>query len=333
MIQLLEKNHPLRLSRLRRTPALRALTRETRLHPADLVQPLIVVENEAESGPVSSMPNVKRIALGAIEDAAQDIATSGVRATLVFGVPAEKNEWAGPASDPEGVVPRAVRAIRKAAPALAIITDVCLCQSSSHGHCGVLDGTEIDLDATLARLGAIAISHAEAGADLVAPSAMVDGQVAAIRRALDGGGHERVGVLSYAVKQASAFYGPFRDAASSAPAFGDRRAHQMDSANAREAIAEAAQDVAEGADAIMVKPGGTNLDLIRAIRDASPRRPIAAYQVSGEYAGLCAAAAAGVLDERAAALETLTALKRAGAALIITYWAARAARWLRENPS
>ncbi len=323
---------PVRPGRLRRSPALRALVRETRPSPADLVEPVFVAEAPEDAGPIESMPGVSRESIGTVGERARRIADSGVRAVLVFGVPRTRDSRGSSASDPAAVGPRAVEAIKSAAPGLAVISDVCLCQSTDHGHCGVLDPRgEIDLPATLERLADTAVAHARAGADVVAPSAMMDGMVGAIRWALDGEGLEHVGILSYAVKHASAFYGPFRDAARSAPAFGDRRSHQMDPANAREALAEARRDVDEGADAVMVKPGAAALDVVRTLRDAELGRPIAVYQVSGEYAMVRAAAERGWLDERAVAMETLVAMKRAGADIIISYWAERAARWLTEG--
>jgi porphobilinogen synthase len=320
-----------RLSRLRRTPALRALRRETRLHPTDLIQPIFVVENPSDAGPVESMPGVERLTLESLKPMIDAVSECGVPAIILFGLPETKDATGSSASTEDGVVPRAVRAAKRLNPDLAVITDVCLCQYTDHGHCGILHAGGIETDATLERLGAAAIAHAQAGADIVAPSAMLDGQVGAIRAALDDAAHRDTAILSYSVKHASAFYGPFRDAAHSAPSFGDRRAHQMDPANAREAIGEARQDAIEGADALMVKPAGPNLDIIRGVREAIPDLPLAAYQVSGEYAMICAASANGWLDERAVALESLTAIKRAGADMIITYWASRAGAWIRED--
>lgn len=320
-----------RLARLRRTPALRALRRETRLHPTDFIQPIFVVERPDDAGPVPSMPGVERLTLDGLPRAIDETAGAGVPAVLLFGLPAAKDVRASAAYDPEGVVPRAVQTIKRHAPDIAVITDVCLCQYTNHGHCGILRGPTLQTDETLELLGATALAHARAGTDVVAPSAMLDGQVAAIRAALDSAGLAHTAILSYAVKHASAYYGPFRDAAHSAPAFGDRRAHQMDPANGREAIGEACQDAREGADALMVKPAGPCLDIIRAVREAVPDLPIAAYQVSGEYAMIAAAAANGWLDERAVALESLTAIRRAGADTIITYFAARAAAWIKED--
>jgi len=316
--------------RMRLTPALRALRQETHLHASDFIQPLFVVESPALAGPVASMPGVRRFALDEVAGAAAAVRAAGVRAVLLFGVPANKDARGRSAADENGIVPRAIRAIRRETPDLAIITDLCLCAYTDHGHCGLVDGGKILNDESLAVVGDAACAHASAGADLVAPSGMLDGGVRAIRGALDAAGFVDAGILSYAVKYASAFYGPFRDAAASAPSFGDRRSHQMDPANAREAVEEARLDVEEGADALMVKPALAYLDIVRALRDAHPGIPLAAYQVSGEYASLIAGAERGWLDLRAAALETLVSIKRAGADLIVTYFAQRAAQWLKE---
>jgi porphobilinogen synthase len=319
------------LTRLRRTPALRALRRETRLAPADLVQPLFVVEDESLAGPIPSLPGVTRLGLDELRAQVDEIVHSGVRGVLLFGVPREKDECGSHAEAYDGIVPRAVETIKRHAPDLAVITDVCLCQYTSHGHCGVPDGRGGFDERTLEVVARTAASHAAAGVDIVAPSGMFDGSVAAIRAELDADGHREVGILSYAVKYASALYGPFRDAARSAPSAGDRKSHQMDPANAREALAEASQDLAEGADAIMVKPAGPSLDVIARLRAEIPSAVIAAYQVSGEHAMIAAAAERGWLDHRSATLESLTVIKRAGADFIITYSATRAARWLRET--
>ena len=320
-----------RLARLRRTPALRALRRETRLRPTDFIQPIFIVERPEEAGPVPSMPGVDRLTLAGLARMIDETSEAGVPAVLLFGIPADKDAHAGAAHDPEGIIPRAIHTIRAHNPEIAIVTDVCLCQYTDHGHCGILHGPTLQTEETLELLGAAALAHARAGADVVAPSAMLDGQVAAIRRALDAGGLSHTAILSYAVKHASAYYGPFRDAAHSAPAFGDRRAHQMDPANGREAVSEARQDASEQADALMVKPAGPCLDIIRAVREAVPDLPLAGYQVSGEYAMIAAAGANGWLDERAVALESLTAIKRAGADMIISYFASRAGAWIRED--
>ncbi|MEM8559437.1 MAG: porphobilinogen synthase, partial [Bacteroidota bacterium] len=317
--------------RLRTNAAVRRLARETRLAPADFILPLFVKAGTGRRDEIASMPGVYQLSVDEAEREAERAAESGLGGVLLFGIPDQKDACGTAAADDAEAVQRAARALREADLGLAIITDVCLCEYTDHGHCGVLaaDG-DIDLVGSLPQHVAAAISHARAGADLVAPSSMIDGVVGAIRDGLDAGGFTDVGILSYAVKYASAFYGPFRDAAESAPAFGDRRTHQMDPANAREALREAALDVAQGADILMVKPAVVYLDVLRRIRDAFPDRPLAAYHVSGEYAMLKAAAARGWLDERRAVLETLTGIRRAGADLVISYYALDAARWLAE---
>jgi porphobilinogen synthase len=318
--------------RLRRTAALRDLVRETRLSTDDLVYPLFVVPGEDVHDPVPSMPGVERVSTDVLEAEATALAELGIKAVLLFGVPSEKDAGGSESFAEDGIVQRAVAELKAASPHLVVITDVCLCEYTDHGHCGLLDRDgDVANDETLDVLAGIAVSHAAAGADVVAPSGMIDGMVGAIRSALDGEGFERVAMLSYAVKYASAFYGPFRDAAEGAPTFGDRRSHQMDSANVREAIKEVALDVAEGADALVVKPALAYLDVVRAVRERFPELPLAAYNVSGEYAMVKAAAAKGWIDERAAVLEALTGIRRAGADLVITYHAKDAARWLREN--
>ncbi len=323
---------PVRPRRLRRTPALRALVRETQLAPDDLVLPLFVLDGDGRREPVASMPGVERLTVDLVAAEARSALELGVPAVLLFGVPAEKDALGLESFAADGAVQRAVRVLKEEVPELVVVTDVCLCEYTDHGHCGLLDerGTLLN-DETLETLARIAVSHAEAGADVVAPSGMIDGMVGAIRGALDGAGHPEVAVLSYAVKYASAFYGPFRDAAGGAPAFGDRRSHQLDPANVREALREAALDVAEGADALMVKPALAYLDVVRAVRERFPELPLAAYNVSGEYAMVKAAAANGWLDERATVLEALTGIRRAGADFIVTYHAREAARWLRED--
>ncbi|MDX1419096.1 MAG: porphobilinogen synthase [Rubricoccaceae bacterium] len=323
---------PDRPQRLRTTPAVRRLVRETRLHPADLVLPLFVTQGEGVRREIASMPGVFQRSVDEAVREAGRAAELGLGGVLLFGLPAHKDAEGTSASDDGEAVQRAVRAVKSEVPDLAVVTDVCLCEYTDHGHCGVLsaDG-ELALEASLPQHVAAAVSHARAGADLVAPSSMIDGVVGAIRGGLDDAGFAHVGVFSYAVKYASAFYGPFRDAADSAPVFGDRRTHQMDPGNAREALREAALDVAQGADLLMVKPAVAYLDVVRRLRDAFPGRPLGAYHVSGEYAMLKAAAANGWLDERRAVLETLTGLRRAGADLLITYYALDAARWLAEG--
>ena len=313
-----------RLRRLRSTGALRSLVRETRLGLDSLVYPLFVGPSTQHN---DALPALGRFSVEDLVAEAEEVRSLGVPAVILFGIPDEKDEQGSGAWDDEGVVQRALRALRASAPGLVLVTDVCLCEYTSHGHCGVLDGEEVANDATLELLARTAVSHVEAGADAVAPSDMMDGRVAAIRGALDDAGCESTPIVSYAAKYASAFYGPFREAAESAPAFGDRRGYQMDPANVREALRECELDVAEGADVLMVKPAMPNLDIIRAVRERFDL-PVAAYNVSGEYAMVKAAAASGWMDERQAALESLTAIRRAGADVIVTYWAKDVARWL-----
>jgi porphobilinogen synthase len=318
--------------RLRRTAALRDLVRETSLDPADLVHPLFVVPGEGVRKPVSSMPGVHQLSVDAVAGEARELAALGVKAVLLFGIPSAKDRQGLESFADDAPVQLAIAALKGASPELAVITDVCLCEYTDHGHCGLLDdhGYVIN-DETLETLGRIAVSHAEAGADVVAPSGMLDGMVGSIRQALDAEGHQGVAILSYAVKYASAFYGPFREAAEGAPSFGDRRSHQMDPANAREALREVALDVEEGADALMVKPALGYLDVVHAVRARFGELPLAAYNVSGEYAMVKAAAANGWIDERAAVLEVLTGIRRAGADLVVTYHAKDAAAWLQTG--
>ncbi|HSJ17577.1 MAG TPA: porphobilinogen synthase [Solirubrobacterales bacterium] len=317
-----------RMRRMRRTNALRDLVRETELSAAHLVQPLFVVAGEEVREPVDSMPGIERVSISELVGEAGAVLDSGIGAVILFGVPAEKDELASGAYDDEGVVQMAVRAVKEAHPDLVVITDVCLCEYTSHGHCGVVreDG-EVDNDVTLELLAKTAISHVEAGADAVAPSDMMDGRVGAIRSQLDELGHAELPIVAYSAKYASSFYGPFRDAAESTPAHGDRRGYQMDPANAAEAVREAKLDLAEGADVVMVKPATPYLDVVRRVKDATGA-PVAAFHVSGEYSMLKAAADAGWIDERAAVLETLTSIRRAGADVIVTYFAKQAAGWL-----
>ena len=317
--------------RLRRTRALRSLVRETRLHPSMLVAPLFVRPGTGIREAIGSMPGQDRLSPDEVAREVERLVATGVRSVLLFGLPATKDAEGSGAWDPEGPVPTAIRLLRReAGDELVILADVCLCEYTSHGHCGVLRDVSVDNDATLPLLARAARTLADAGADIVAPSAMMDGQVAAIREALDAAGHAETAILAYASKHASAFYGPFREAADSAPAFGDRRSYQADAANGRDARAEILADVAEGADIVMIKPAMPALDLVAAAREATTV-PVAAYQVSGEYAAICAAAERGWLDRRAAALESLTAIARAGAGIIVTYFAADAARWLAED--
>jgi porphobilinogen synthase len=318
-----------RLRRLRRTDVLRGLVRETELSADRLIAPLFVAAGLDGRAPVASMPGVERLSLSQAVDEAGEIASLGIPGVVLFGIPADKDDDGSEAWDDEGVIQLAVRAIKEAQPELVVITDVCLCEYTSHGHCGVLraDGS-VDNDATIELLARVALSHARAGADIVAPSDMMDGRIGVLRKELDGEGFEEVALMAYAAKFASAFYGPFREAAGCAPSFGDRRAYQMDPGNSREAVREALLDEDEGADVLMIKPALAYLDVIAQIRTAS-RLPIAAYNVSGEYSMVKAAAAAGAIDERSVALETLTAIRRAGADMIITYHAKDAAKWLK----
>ncbi len=321
-----------RLRRLRGTHALRGLVRETRLGAADLVYPMFVAHGLDRREPIAAMPGIDRLSIAHAVSEAGEAAALGIGAVLLFGLPAAKDQEGSGAWDEEGVVQLATRAIKDAHPGLLVITDLCLCEYTSHGHCGVLrsgpDGPTVDNDATLELLGRTAISQAHAGADLIAPSDMMDGRVATIRAALDEEGLTDTPIMAYSAKFASAFYGPFRDAADSTPTAGDRRGYQLDPANGAEAVRETRLDVQEGADIVMVKPALPYLDVIRRIKDDTAM-PLAAYNVSGEYSMLKAAVAAGYLDERAAVLETLTAIRRAGADIVITYHAKEAAQWLR----
>jgi porphobilinogen synthase len=316
-----------RLRRLRSSETLRALVRETRLSPDTLVLPLFVCEGSGIRREVPSMPGVFNLSVDEAVREAEAAAADGIRSVLLFGLPDQKDDVGSSAYDPEAPVQSAVRAIKRAAPGTLVVTDVCLCEYTDHGHCGILIDEQIANDPTVDQLVRAAVSHAAAGADIVAPSDMMDGRVGAIRQALDERGFEQVAIMSYAAKYCSAFYGPFRDAAASAPKFGDRRSHQMDPANAREALREVELDIAEGADIVMVKPALAYLDVIARVKDAFGH-PTAAYHVSGEYAMLKAAARNGWIDEPRAMLETLTAIRRAGADIIITYYAREAARAL-----
>src|SRR6478736_8149068 len=315
------------MRRMRRTKVLRGLVRETDLSAQHLVQPLFVVAGESVREEVPSMPGVERLSITELVAEATEIQAAGVGAVILFGIPAEKDEAGSGAYDTEGVVQMAVRALKEAHPDLVVITDVCLCEYTSHGHCGLVRDGEVDNDITIELLAKTAISHAEAGADAVAPSDMMDGRVGTIRHQLDEEGHSKVPIVAYSAKYASAFYGPFRDAAESTPEFGDRRGYQMDPANAAEAVREAELDLEEGADMLMVKPATPYLDVVRQVKDATGA-PLVAYHVSGEYSMLKAAAEQGWSDDRAAVLETLTSIRRAGADAIVTYYAKEAAAWL-----
>jgi porphobilinogen synthase len=330
----------IRPRRLRHTAVLRAMVRETELNPADFIYPLFVTHGQEIQSSIPSMPGISQLSVDKAVVEAGEAARLGVPAVILFGLPAAKDPVGLENFAPDGIIQQAIRAIKDRLPEMVVITDVCLCEYTDHGHCGALnigngrrpnptlpEGYVLN-DQTLDILGQTAVSHAEAGADIVAPSGMMDGMVAAIRQALDGSGYHHLPIMSYAVKYASSFYGPFRDAADGAPKFGDRKTHQMDPANAREALREAALDVEEGADFLMVKPALAYLDVIYRVKERFPELPMAAYNVSGEYAMIKAAAANGWLDEQTAVLETLTSIKRAGADLIITYHAKEAAQWL-----
>ena len=324
--------------RLRQTEALRSMVRETELNPRDFIYPLFVRHGHGRT-PIASMPGIAQLSVDEAVQEAETAANLGVPAVILFGIPAEKDPVGLENFAENGIVQQAIRAIKKEFPEMVVVTDVCLCEYTDHGHCGILNTGEhfqmslpegyVLNDPTLDVLGKVAVSHAECGADIVAPSGMMDGMVGAIRDALDETGFENLPILSYAVKYASSFYGPFRDAAEGAPKFGDRKSHQMDPANVREALREAALDVEEGADMLMVKPALAYLDVIRTVKEVFPELPMAAYNVSGEYAMVKAAAANGWIDEAKVTLETLLSMKRAGADLILTYHALDAARWLK----
>lgn len=331
----------IRPRRLRALPGIRAMVRETHLSPVDFIYPLFVTHGQRVRAPIPSMPGIHQLSVDQLAQETGEIVALGIPAVMLFGIPATKDPVGLENFAPDGIVQQAIRAIKSAAPDLIVITDVCLCEYTDHGHCGLLnvghnhlpheheaEGAVLN-DETLEILVQVARSHAEAGADIVAPSGMMDGMVAAIRAGLDGSGFSHIPIMSYAIKYASAFYGPFRDAADGAPKFGDRKSHQMDPANAREALREAALDAEEGADFLMVKPALAYLDIIQRVRTQFPELPLVAYNVSGEYAMLKAAVANGWLDEERVVLETLTGIKRAGADLIITYHAKEAAKWLR----
>jgi porphobilinogen synthase len=326
--------------RLRLTPQLRGLVRETTLDAGDFIAPIFVTAQSAVARPITSMPGVEQLPVDRAVAEAEALARAGIRAVILFGIPAAKDALGSDAASPDGIVQQAVRAIKRAVPELVVVTDLCLCEYTDHGHCGIVNGTAghrdphlpegyVLNDPTLEILARIAVVQAEAGADIVAPSGMMDGGVGAIRDALDDAGFPHLAIMSYSAKYASGFYGPFREAAQGTPQFGDRSSHQMDPGNVREAMREHALDVAEGADMLMVKPALAYLDVIRATRDAFPELPLVAYNVSGEYAMVKAASANGWIDERRVVLELLTGMRRAGADLVITYHAKDAAGWLR----
>ncbi len=316
-----------RYRRLRRSESLRTLVRETSLAPSHFIAPLFVVAGRGVRQPVPSMPGVDRLSADLAAEEAKALASLGVLSVILFGIPERKDATGTSGAEPDGPVPSAVRAIKAASPATVVMTDVCLCEYTDHGHCGALSGGTVDNDATLPLLAGQALAHAQAGADVVAPSDMMDGRVGAIRAALDGAGFPDVALLAYAAKYASGFYGPFREAAGSTPSFGDRRSYQMDPANVREGVKEILSDVEEGADLVMVKPALSYLDVIRAAKEAT-NVPVACYNVSGEYAMVKAAAANGWIDGPRVTLEILTSMRRAGADLILTYHAKEAAEWL-----
>jgi porphobilinogen synthase len=322
-----------RLRRLRYHPAVRSLVRSTKLDPAKLILPLFARPGKGVRQPISSMPGHAQLSVDLIAEEARLAVKLGLGGIILFGIPSEKDSHGSDSYSDGGIVQQAVKAAKDAAPDLLVVTDVCFCEYTDHGHCGVVDDRtgrqDVNNDATLELLARQAVSHARAGADIIAPSGMMDGMVGAIRRGLDGGGFEHLPILSYAAKYASGFYGPFREAAQSAPQFGDRRAYQMDpAAAAGQALREVELDLAEGADLIMVKPALAYLDIIRAVSERFPGVPLAAYNVSGEYAMVKAASQCGWLDEQAVALESLTAITRAGASIILTYWAKDVAKWL-----
>ncbi|MGE5497582.1 MAG: porphobilinogen synthase [Syntrophothermus sp.] len=316
-----------RLRRLRYNPVVRDMIRETHLHKSDLIYPLFVVHGENIKNEIKSMPGVYQLSVDLLVKECQEVKELGIPAVLLFGIPAHKDEQGSEAYDPNGIIQQAVRAIKKNVPGLLVVTDVCLCEYTSHGHCGLLHGEEVLNDETVSLLVKESLSHAEAGADIIAPSDMMDGRIAEIRKALDEKGFNKIPVMSYAAKYASGFYGPFRDAAESTPAFGDRRSHQMDVANAEEALREVEADIEEGADIVMVKPAGAYLDIIYRVKEKFGL-PTAAYQVSGEYSMIKAAGRNNWIDEERVMVESLMAIKRAGADMIITYFAKDIAKFL-----
>lgn len=320
----------LRLRRLRRSEVLRNLVRETEVRIENLIYPLFIEEGRNIKREIDAMPGIYRFSPDALAEEIEEVTRLGIPGILLFGIPASKDEKGSSAIDPEGIITQAIKAIKNISPKLLVITDVCLCEYTSHGHCGIIRNDCVDNDQTLPLLTEMALAHAAAGADMVAPSDMMDGRVMAIREALDDKGFTEIPIMSYAAKYASAFYGPFREAAGSVPQFGDRRSYQMDPANAREALREVQQDITEGADIVMVKPALAYLDVIRSVRDTFTY-PIAAYNVSGEYSMVKSAVQQGWLDERRTIMEIMTAIRRAGADIIITYHAKEVAGWLLEN--
>jgi len=318
-----------RLRRLRHNPIVRDMVRETHLRKSDLIYPLFVLPGSGIKNEIKSMPGVYQMSIDVLIEECKEVAALGIPAIILFGIPSHKDEVGSEAYDDNGIIQQAVRAIKKEVSNLLVITDVCLCEYTSHGHCGLLHGEEILNDETVELLVKEAISHAKAGADMIAPSDMMDGRVAAIRQGLDENGFSKIPIMSYAVKYSSGYYGPFRDAADSAPAFGDRRSHQMDEANSDEAIREAESDILEGADIIMVKPAGPYMDIIRRVKDEF-NIPIAAYQVSGEYSIIKAGGKLGWIDEQRVMMESLLGIKRAGADMILTYFAKEVAKLLKD---
>ncbi len=319
-----------RLRRLRYNPLIRDMIRETELSKNDFIYPLFVMTGEKIKNEVKSMPGVFQFSVDNLVEECKEVASLGIPAVILFGIPKNKDDKGSSAYDPHGIIQRAIKAIKTEVKNLLVITDVCLCEYTSHGHCGLLKGEEILNDETIALLAKEALTHAQAGADIIAPSDMMDGRVAAIRKILDDNGFENIPIMSYAAKYSSGYYGPFRDAAESTPAFGDRRSHQMDIANALEALREVETDIEEGADIVMVKPAGPYLDIIRRVKDKFGV-PTAAYQVSGEYAMIKAAGQNGWIDEERVMIESLTAIKRAGADMFLTYFAKDAAKWIDKN--
>ena len=319
-----------RLRRLRYNPLVRDMVRETELSKNDFIYPLFVVPGEKVKKPVKSMPGVFQMSIDAVVEECKEVAALGIPAVILFGIPEHKDERGSEAYDPNGIIQRAIKAIKSEVKNLLVITDVCMCEYTSHGHCGLLDGEEILNDETVNLLAKESLTHAQAGADIIAPSDMMDGRIAGIRKVLDENGFMKIPIMSYAAKYSSGYYGPFRDAAESAPAFGDRRSHQMDIANGDEAIREVEADIEEGADIVMVKPAGPYLDIIRRVKDKFGM-PTCAYQVSGEYAMIKAGGINGWIDEERVMIESLIAIKRAGADMFLTYFAKDAAKWIDKN--